>query len=88
MALTLLPGVLVRQVGDEAVVLGSGRDAAYWRLNPTARQMLELLLDGREPGTVASVIADAAGAEPTRVEDDVRAFVDSLVCAGLARRVG
>jgi hypothetical protein len=87
MAIALQPGVVIKQVGEESVVLGTGRKAAYWRLNAMANEMLRGLLDGKRVDEVAATIADATSADVDLVRADVDGLVRSLVDAGLAREV-
>ncbi|MEV6301939.1 PqqD family peptide modification chaperone [Actinoplanes sp. NPDC051861] len=85
MAITLSPGVVVKQVGEESIVLGAGRNAAYWRLNATANAMLASLLDGKGVDEIAADIAADTAADVSAVRVDVDAFVRSLLESGLAQ---
>ncbi|WP_156755660.1 PqqD family peptide modification chaperone [Actinokineospora pegani] len=88
MTLRLRPGVTIHESGDQAILLGTGRDAAYWRLNGTAKQMVTLLLDGRDVETVVTATTAVVAADAAVVRRDVENLVTALLDAKLAEDAG
>lgn len=83
MTVRLLSGVTIHDSGDQAILLGTGKDAAYWRLNGMAKQMVTQLLAGNEVDTVVAAVVAETDADGTVVRQDVEALVASLVDARL-----
>lgn len=79
MAIRLNKGVVLQEVDGQAVLVGTGRDAAYWRINGTALLMLKQLLDGDEVGEVIDAVTQAHDIDRDRVKADVDQLVGALV---------
>lgn len=87
MHVTLQSGVQVRHAGEETILLSAGVNAAYWRINGTARMMLDRLLDGKSVAEVALYVTSVTDADSGVVRHDVEQLVQGLAAAGLVQLV-
>ncbi|MEV5739823.1 PqqD family peptide modification chaperone [Microbispora rosea] len=85
MAIQLNKGIVLQEVDGQAVLVGTGRKAAYWRINGTALLMLKRLLDGDTATEVVESIAQTHDIDRVRVKADIDQLVAALVEARLIR---
>lgn len=80
--ISLAPDVLLRKVGDEAVLLHLGSER-YFSLNDSAARMWELLAEGKDPAAVAQALSEEYEADVARLQADVEDLVRQLGESGL-----
>lgn len=61
----------------------TGETKQVFNLNESGAEMLSLLNEGQDAGTVARTLADKYDADIDIVSSDVNAFVDSLAAKGM-----
>ncbi|MBE3015300.1 PqqD family protein [Microbispora sp. NEAU-D428] len=83
MAIRLNKGIVLQEVDGQAVLVGTGRNAAYWRINGTALLMLKRLLDGNTAAEVVESIARTHDIDRLRVKADIDQLIAALVQARL-----
>jgi Coenzyme PQQ synthesis protein D (PqqD) len=68
---------------DYGIMLLDEDSGRYWNLNPTAAQILRLLLDGGTPAEAARQVTEQYAVDADTAGRDVRELVDGLHAAGL-----
>ncbi|MEV8636249.1 PqqD family peptide modification chaperone [Streptosporangium sp. NPDC051023] len=79
MTIRLNKGVALQEVDGQAVLVGTGRNAAYWRVNGTALFILKRLLDGETVGEVVDAVTQTHDIDRARVKADIDQLVGALV---------
>jgi hypothetical protein len=80
------PGVLVRQLGSEAVLLNLDTES-YFGLDAVGARMLEVLVSEASLDAAHGVLLREFEVEPGQLKSDMQAFVRRLEAAGLVRVV-
>jgi len=80
--LRVKPGVLFKEVEDEAVLLDLSSER-YYGLDGTATRMWELLTRATSIDEALAVLALEYDAAPERLRDDLCALAQRLLAAGL-----
>lgn len=81
---TLSPDALVRQVGEEAVILDLA-SGTYFGLDPVGARIWTLLAEGRTPADVQARIVTEYDVEPHQAAADLARLLAELRQAGLLR---
>ncbi len=81
---TSVPGVLIRDVGGELLLLNSDSEL-YFALNASGVAMYELLIDGRPTDQIVAEVAERFDVAVERVRPDLEVLVAKLVDKGLIR---
>jgi hypothetical protein len=81
------PDVLVRRVGDEAVLVHMGRNEIF-ALNPTAARLWELLSEGRSRSEAVDQLQAEFEASEETITQEADRFVALLEREGLAELKG
>jgi hypothetical protein len=76
--------VLVREVGDEVVLLNTASEQ-YHSLNNVGRRCYELLGEGRTVDETVAAICGEYDADAAQVRADIEALLPELVGSGLLR---
>lgn len=79
-------GVVLTRTGVQSVLTGTGRNAAYYRLNHIGTRMLDLMLEGVGDDAIALQLATEFEVSPSRVRSDLDQIVSSLVAEKLIQR--
>lgn len=76
------PGVVVREVGEELVLLDLGR-SLYFGLDPIGARMWAVLTSGRAIAEAFTVLIGELEVEPERLRIDLEGFAAELAEHGL-----
>ena len=76
------PDVLMRQVGDELVLLNMDRES-YYGLNPSGALLMQFAAAGATIGEIVERMLGEFEVERGQLEIDVRAVAAELMAAGL-----
>jgi Coenzyme PQQ synthesis protein D (PqqD) len=71
---------------EYGTVLLDESSGQYWNLNPTAAEILRLLLDGGTPAEAVRQVTEQYAVDADTAGRDVRELVDGLRSAGLVER--
>lgn len=82
MKIQVMPSVLFRRFGEEAVLLDLDSEM-YFSLNETGALMWEHLAAGRAPEEICTAMTDEFDVEAEQVEADLVVLVEALESAGL-----
>jgi hypothetical protein len=74
--------VIVRQLGDESVMLDMAR-GCYFGLDPVGARIWQLLSQTSSFGEIVERLADEYDVTPEQAESDLVRFVDELTANGL-----
>jgi len=78
-----VPGqVLMRQVGDEMVMLHLDREN-YYGLDAVGARLMQIAEEGATLGQIAERLLEEFDAAPEQVQGDVRRIAAELIAAGL-----
>jgi len=76
------PDVLVRRVGEEAVLVHMGRNEIF-AMNPTAARLWELLSEGRSRADAVDQLKSEFDASKETIEKETESFMALLEREGL-----
>lgn len=80
------PRVVARRIGDETILVPTGRDildaGSLFTLNDTASFIWDALERPRTPSEIHSALTDAFDVTPERAREDVERFLSALAGAG------
>lgn len=76
------PPVLHETIDRETIIVNL-EIGTYYSLNPSATSIWTGLESGASLAAIAAALADCSGAEPERIDGEVRAFVQKLAAAEL-----
>ena len=76
------PGVLLREIDGELLLLNSDTDS-YYGLNPVGAEMYQTLIDGSTAGETVAAICASYEADEATVARDLATLLDRLVDKGL-----
>lgn len=85
MTIQLKRGVVLSEADGQSVLTGSGRRAAYYRLNEVGTICLGLLLEGASAESAAKTVAEKYGVGAEQVRADIDSLVGDLVAADLVK---
>lgn len=85
MTIQLKRGVVLSEVDGQSVLTGSGRHAAYYKLNEVGTICLGLLLEGASTESAATTVAERYGVGVDQVRTDIDALVGDLMAADLVK---
>ena len=81
------PGVLLREIDGELLLLNSSSDG-YFGLNPTGAAMFQALVDGADVGQTVAAVGSEFAAPEEKIDEDLRALITELVANGLLTEAG
>lgn len=76
------PGVLLREIDGELLLLNSDTDS-YFGLNPVGAEMYKTLVDGSTAGETIASICSSYAADEVTVAKDLCNLLEQLIAKGL-----